>query len=60
MLVTSIGLGAGDIGFAAGIFGRIVGDQTIYQATATGVGVGAGALVLSLTIVSFIRKGNEG
>lgn len=59
MLVTSIGLGSGNIGFAAGIFGRLAGDQTLYAATATGAGVGAAALTLGLTVASFIRKGGE-
>lgn len=59
-LVTLISLGAGNIGFAAGIFGRTVGEQTLYAATATGTGVGAAALTLGLTIASFLRKGGEG
>ncbi|WGD42010.1 hypothetical protein [Streptomyces cathayae] len=59
MLVTSLGLGAGNIGFAAGIFGRLAGDQTLYAATATGVFAGAGAFTLALTIASFIRKNSE-
>ncbi|WP_141666129.1 hypothetical protein [Streptomyces hirsutus] len=58
MLVTSIGLGSGDIGFAAGAFGRIVGDLTLYAATVTGVSTAAGAFVIGLGIASFLRKGS--
>ncbi|MDX3634800.1 hypothetical protein PV728_31995 [Streptomyces europaeiscabiei] len=60
MLVTTIGLSAGNIGFAAGIFGRLAGDQTLYTATATGAGVATAALALGLTIASFVRKDDEG
>ncbi|MGC9440096.1 hypothetical protein [Streptomyces sp. WG5] len=59
MLVTSLGLGAGNIGFVAGIFGRLAGAQTLYAATVTGVFVGAAAFTLFLTIASFIRKNSE-
>lgn len=58
-LATSLGLGAGNIGFAAGIFGRIAGDQTFFEATATGTGVGATTLALGLTIAKFVRKDED-
>ncbi|MEH0428818.1 hypothetical protein QBB34_21285 [Streptomyces stelliscabiei] len=57
MLVTSTGLGAGNIGFIAGIFGSAVGDQGLYAATATGFGAAVVAFALGMSIVSFVRKG---
>ncbi|MGJ5826985.1 hypothetical protein [Streptomyces ossamyceticus] len=59
MLVTTIGLAAGNIGFAAGIFGRMVGDQTLFEATATGTGAGAATLALGMTVANFVRKDGE-
>ncbi|KUL21537.1 hypothetical protein [Streptomyces regalis] len=59
MLATSIGLGAGNFGFAAGAFGRVVGEQTLYEATGTGMVAGVAAFGLGLTIASFIGQGGE-
>ncbi|MGW6924462.1 hypothetical protein ACWGA9_24775 [Streptomyces sp. NPDC054950] len=60
ILVTAIGLGSMNGGFAASIFGRLVGDQTLYEATTTGAGTSVGGFLLGLAIASFIRKGGEG
>ncbi|MFI0808617.1 hypothetical protein [Streptomyces echinatus] len=57
MLVTSLALGAGDLGFSAGIFARLVGHLSLYEATATGVGFGAAAFAIGLSVASFVRKG---
>ncbi|MEU5281142.1 hypothetical protein AB0G87_32580 [Streptomyces asoensis] len=60
MLVTSLGLGSAVVGFVAGIFGRMVGDQTLYEATATGVSASVGSFLLGLAVATFVRKGGEG
>ncbi|MEV5440914.1 hypothetical protein AB0K80_33665 [Streptomyces sp. NPDC052682] len=57
MLITSMALGAGNVGFAAGVFGSAVGNLSFYAATATGVSTGAGAFVIGLTIAAFLKKG---
>lgn len=59
-LVTSIGLGSGNVGFAAGIFGGIAGDQNLYVATGTGFAAAVVAFGIGMTIATFVRKNNAG
>jgi hypothetical protein len=57
MLVTSIALGSGNLGFGAGVFARLTGDLSLYEATATGFGFGAATFAISLSVASFVRRG---
>lgn len=57
-LVTSIGLGSGNVGFISGIFGSIAGHQSLYAATATGTTAAVVAFGLGVTIATFVRKSN--
>ncbi|MEH0627885.1 hypothetical protein [Streptomyces stelliscabiei] len=57
MLVTSLALGSGNLGFTAGVFARLAGDLSLYEATATGFGFGAAAFAIGLSVASFVRKG---
>lgn len=58
ILVTSIGLGAGNVGFISGIFGNIAGHQSLYAATATGTSAAVVAFGIGVTIATFVRKNN--
>ncbi|MFF4252271.1 hypothetical protein ACFY1L_13775 [Streptomyces sp. NPDC001663] len=57
MLVTSIAFGSGNRGFGAGVFARLVGDLSVYEATANGFGFGAAAFAIGLCVARFVRKG---
>lgn len=57
-LVTSIGLGSGNLGFLAGIFGGIVGQQSTYAATATGFAAAVATFGIGMSIATFVRKSN--
>ncbi|MDT0567891.1 hypothetical protein RM704_10485 [Streptomyces sp. DSM 3412] len=59
MLVTSFALGAGNIGFAAGIFASNVGDLSLYAATGTGTVAAAAAFGIGMSVATFLKKDSQ-
>ncbi|MET9056774.1 hypothetical protein ABZX99_03015 [Streptomyces antibioticus] len=59
MLVTSLALGSGNVGFMGGIFASLVGELSLYEATGAGSGFGAAAFAVGLSAASFVRNSGE-